>query len=217
MPSRPGKVRLKATVEELLSAGTLLPDPIRPARLDLPAVFGNARSVEIEVGPGKGAFLLARAAARPDLNLLGVEWVRSYALYAADRARRRGRFNVRLLCADAATVFEKMLPELAIWRVHIYFPDPWPKRRHRRRRLLTPAFLKHVCRALRLGGWVGVITDHAEYFRRIRAALGVTTGLAAVPFQAPAGAGDWLVGSNFEKKYAISGRPFHAAAAIRFR
>ena len=215
MKSRPGKVRLKTTPAELRAAGVLLELPRAGVRLDLAALFGNARPVEIEVGPGKGAFLLRRAAERPETNLLGVEWIRSYAAYAADRAYRAGAANIRVLCADAGEVFRSHLPARSAWRVHIYFPDPWPKRRHRRRRLIGAAFMRDACRALRIGGWLGVVTDDAEYFRQIRQALWATGGLAEVSF-APERSGA-LAGSNFANKYAACGKDFQAVAAIRYR
>lgn len=216
MKSKPGRVRLKTDAEVLRSAGLLLeycPD-LGPLRLD--AVFGNPRPVEIEVGSGKGGFLLGRAAARPEINLFGVEWLRRYATYLADRAYRANLPNVRALCADAAEFFKTSLAEDSILRVHIYFPDPWPKHKHRRRRLISPPFLHHVCRALHPGGWLGIITDDTDYVEQIQHALSVTEGLTEIPFT-PCASAEGLVGSNFEKKYSQAGKVFHALAAIRSR
>jgi len=216
MRSRAGKVRLRASPEQLLLARALLPEPCGSARLDLPVTYGNHRPVEIEVGPGKGGFLLARAAARPDANLLGIEWVQSYALYAADRARRATLTNVRLICADAQAVFRTMLPPRCVSRLHIYFPDPWPKRRHHRRRLITPLFIEQARRALRPGGWLGILTDHDQYFSQIRRVIATAGGLVQVPFHPPRAVDNWLVGSNFEKKYVAADKAFHTIAAIRY-
>ncbi len=217
MRSRPGKVRLKTDPAEMAASGIILADVPPSATLDLPAAFGNTRPIEVEIGPGKGAFLLRRAARRPEINLLGVEWVRPYALYVADRAYRARLQNVRAVCADAAVLFRRSLPAESLWRVHIYFPDPWPKRRHRGRRLVTAAFLRDVHEALRPGGWVGTVTDHDEYFQQIRAALAGADGLAEVPFKPVEDEQGWLVGSNFERKYADTGKTFHSAAAMRLR
>ena len=214
MRSRGGKVHIKATAEQLRLANVLLDESLAHRPLDLPAAFGNFRPVEVEIGPGKGAFLLQRAGERPDLNFLGIEWLRSYALYAADRARRRKLTNIRLLCADAAAVIHDGLADATIQRVHIYFPDPWPKRKHHRRRLIKAPFLTDVRRVLRLGGWLGVATDHAGYFRHIRMALAAAPGLAAVPLGRQAGA--WLSESNFERKYTAAGRALFTVAAIRY-
>ncbi|KKL83190.1 hypothetical protein LCGC14_1977250, partial [marine sediment metagenome] len=197
------------------AAGLLLDDALATEKLDLPVLFGNAHPVEVEVGPGKGAFLLRRAAARPEVNFLGVEWALSYACYGADRAFRAGLQNVKLLCGDAETVFRCAVPRQAIQRVHIYFPDPWPKQRHRHRRLVKVPFLRDVREALLLGGSLNIVTDHEEYFRRIRLTVMMTEGLAEVPFVGQAD--EWLVGSNFERKYAASGKKFYAVSAVRLR
>jgi len=217
MPSRPGKVRLKTPPAELLASGILLPDLPPSASLDLPSAFGAARPVEVEIGPGKGAFLVRRARRRPEINLLGVEWVRPYAMLVADRALRAGLANVRILCADAGPLLRGGLAAASLRRVHIYFPDPWPKRRHRGRRLVTAGFLAAVRRALAPGGWVGIVTDDDDYFAQIRRALALADGLAPTPFRPVGDVRGWLVGSNFEKKYAGTGRRFHAAAAVRLR
>ena len=215
MRSRPGKVRPKTDPVELRAAGVLLAETCGDAPLDMAAVFGNGRPVEIEIGPGKGTFLLRRAAERPEVNVLGVEWAPSYAVYVADRAYRAGLENIRVLCADAKDLFRTALPDRSVWRVHIYFPDPWPKRRHRFRRLIEAGFLREVRRALQLGGWLGIVTDQEEYFREIRRIVLATEGLGEAPF--PPGEGASAVGSNFEKKYASQGKAFHAIAAIRLR
>jgi len=215
MKSRPGKVRLKTAPEQLRAAGVLLEPPAFPQTLDLPALFGNTGPVEVEIGPGKGGFLLARARRRNEVNFLGIEWAPAHAAYVADRVFRAGATNVRVLCADAAEVFARRLAGESIFRLHIYFPDPWPKRRHRSRRLIQLPFLVNARQALRLGGWVGIVTDHRDYFQQIAYLLGQVEGLAEVAFAS--GGGDEFVGSNFEKKYAAAGRGFHAIAAIRRR
>jgi len=198
------------------TAGILLDAPAG-GELDLAAFFGNSRLVEVEIGSGKGTFLLARAAARPDMNLLGVERARAYCLYAADRIRRAGLSNIRLIRADAAQLFETFLADESLWRVHIYFPDPWPKRRHHRRRLIQPPFIRHVRRTLQTGGQLVIVTDHLEYFGHIRTVLAGASGFAEVPFPRMADEGGELVGSNFERKYIAQGRPFYNIALLRHR
>jgi tRNA (guanine-N7-)-methyltransferase len=217
MRSRSGKVRrLGVTPQELLQSRFLLDSSLIEKPLDFPAIFGNALPVELEIGSGKGSFLLRRASQRPEINLLGVEWVQKYALYGADRARRAGLGNVKLVCADAAGLFKTSLPDRSLWRVHIYFPDPWPKKKHHRRRLIQPEFLRHVRRVLKLGGWLGIVTDHADYFRQISSALSAVRGLVPVPFHSQTQDGQ-LVGTNFERKYSAGGKPFYRLAALRYR
>lgn len=216
MRSRSGKVRLKTTPDELRSAGFLVDTPTPGQLLDWPAMFGNNLPVEVEIGPGKGAFLLRRAGERPEINLLGVEWVPSYAFYVADRAYRAGLTNVRTLAADAATLFKTNIPEQSLWRVHVYFPDPWPKARHQRRRLLQLPLLNDVKKALKIGGCLGIVTDHDDYFRQIERVVPQLAGMAIVPFPREASS-DLIVGSNFEKKYRGTGKVFHTIAALRYR
>ena len=210
MRSRPGrKLHTRASPEELRAVGILLGESADDGPIDLPGVFGNSLPVEVEIGSGKGAFLLRRAADRPEINLLGIEWLSGYAAYAADRACRAGLKNVRLLCADAEQVFAECLADNSVRRVHIYFPDPWPKRKHLRRRLIKPEFVRHLRRVLCPGGTAHVITDHAEYFQQIRRVLAAASGLSFVEPGGPE-----AVGSNFEKKYAACGKRFYSLAAM---
>ncbi|MFW6066542.1 MAG: tRNA (guanosine(46)-N7)-methyltransferase TrmB [Planctomycetota bacterium] len=184
--------------------------------VDLREVFGNDRPVEVEIGTGKGTFLLARAKARPDVNLLGIEYAKPYCYYAGDRARRHGLGNVRMLHTDAAGVFEKALSDAGVWRVHIYFPDPWPKRKHHRRRLIQPKFVQQARRVLAPGGQLLVVTDHMGYYRHMRRVLGDFPGLARIPLPRLAGFGGEMVGTNFERKYVNQGRRFYAEARLRY-
>ncbi len=198
------------------TAGVLLAQGLTGRPIDFAEVFGNTRPVEIEIGTGKGAFLLARAAGRPDLNFLGIERARTYCDYAADRFRRAGLSNIRMLCTEAADVFRKCLGESCIWRVHIYFPDPWPKRRHHRRRSIRVAFLKDVHRTLRPGGQVIIVTDHFNYFEHIRRVLANTDGFLTVAFPSMTDKNGQLVGTNFERKYIAQGRLFYNTALMKY-
>ena len=198
------------------ASGVIVEDTAAEGTVDLAKIFGNARPVELEIGTGKGAFLLARAAARAELNFLGLEWARAYCLYAADRIRRAGLQNARMLCTEAGHFFKVCLPDASLWRIHIYFPDPWPKRRHHRRRLIKPGFVADLCRVLRPGGELLVITDHLDYFEQIRRVLSLAKGLAYVPFPRMADRGGELVGTNFERKYILQGRQFYKLAYMRY-
>jgi len=186
------------------------------APLDLPAIFGNDRPVELEIGCGKGTFILARASARPELNLLGIEWAKAYAIYTADRARRAGCESIRMLRTDAGAFVRDFVPDSSIWRVHVYFPDPWPKRRHRRRRLIQPGFVHEVRRILQPGGQFLMVTDHFDYFQQMRNVMeAYRDGFVPVRFPSFTGDEGELVGTNFERKYIAQGRPFFSAAFLR--
>ncbi len=199
------------------TTGILLPiDPLRD-RLDLPGIYGNRRPVELEIGTGKGTFLLERARQRPEVNFLGIEYAKAYGLYAADRFRRHSLKNARMICADAAAVIADALPPASIFRVHIYFPDPWPKRKHHRRRLIQPTFVQQVLRILQPGGQLLIKTDHRGYFSWMRGVLSDTPGLARTEFpQVVDSERPGKVGTNFERKYIREGRYFYRMAFLRY-
>ncbi|HEY8503017.1 MAG TPA: tRNA (guanosine(46)-N7)-methyltransferase TrmB [Gemmataceae bacterium] len=120
--------------------------------LDWSALFGNDRPVEVEVGFGKGTFLVHAAQARPETNFFGIEIERKYYYYAASRAARRNLRNVRVCCADAKVFLRDHVADGSVEVVHVYFPDPWWKRRHWKRRLFTPDFAATCARILRAAG-----------------------------------------------------------------
>lgn len=202
--------------EEFDTAGVFIEHPVTAGVLDLPALFGNTRPVELEIGSGKGTFLAARAAARPEINFLGIEYARGYCLYTADRLKRAGLENVRMLCVDAGPWVKRCLADASIWRLHVYFPDPWPKQRHHRRRLIQGAFVKQAVRILQPGGQFIVVTDHRDYFEQVRRLLTDVPGLATIPFPKMSDLEGELVGTNFERKYIAQGRPFHWIARMRY-
>src|SRR5437588_11136384 len=97
-------------------------------RLDLAKVFGNDNPVVLEIGSGKGRFLTASAVEQPDVNFVGIEKSLHYHRVIRERIAKRGLVNVRLINFDAFPVLQKMLPDASIAEVHIYFPDPWPRK-----------------------------------------------------------------------------------------
>lgn len=200
------------------TAGVLLDDAVARAPLNWAELFPErlAAPVEIEIGVGKGTFLLARAKQRPEINLLGIEYAKVYAAYTADRIRRAGLTNVRMLATDAGPVFRKWLPDESVWRVHVYFPDPWPKRKHNRRRLIQGPFARDVWRVLKPGGQWLIVTDHADYFRQVRRVLDTAEGFIEIPFPRMLDTDEHIVGTNFERKYRVAGRDFYRAALVKY-
>ncbi len=134
-------------------------------------IFGNTKAVEVEIGSGTGIFLLAAAASRPDTNFLAIEKSKSRAYALAEVVRKRALNNAIVLHADATCVVESMLPPQSVQAFHIYFPDPWWKRRHERRRIFTPEFVDAIASALRSGGYVYVATDVDSVFTLMRESL----------------------------------------------
>ena len=188
-------------------------------KIDFVRIFGRAGPVHIEIGTGKGTFLLNQAGAQPGDNFLGIEWARKYYRYAVDRIGRWGLTNVRIIRTDAATFLADFIPDNSVECFHIYFPDPWPKKRHHKRRFICPANLEHLIRCLRTGGQLKIATDHADYFEQIKQVLTVGAAQCAFPrleqidFLPTAGAeaSEW-VGTNFERKYLKDQRPIYTLA-----
>lgn len=180
-----------------------LPRPISWSML-----FGNDNPVELEIGMGKGTFLTDAAKAQPETNFFGLEYARWYWRYASDRLRRNNCQNARTARAEAGFFLREFVPDGSLSIVHIYFPDPWPKKRHHKRRLIQPPFLLQVQRILKPAGRLQIVTDHEDYFDHIKQVI------AASPLkQIEYTPGD--VGTNFQRKYQKEGRTFHAIAAER--
>lgn len=182
--------------------------------VDLKRWFGPAcsdRPLELEIGSGKGTFLVQQAAQTPRVNYIGLEYARSYWKYAADRCRRRGLENVRLVRVEADFFVRNYVPDACLRQVHIYFPDPWPKKRHHKRRLIQAPFLRELHPRLEARGLVRIATDHDDYFRWMIEQAALVAGLfERLAFESPESAGEGeLVGTNFERRYRREGRPFH--------
>jgi tRNA (guanine-N7-)-methyltransferase len=189
--------------------------PLDHGPIDLGGWFGDARRdqpLELEIGSGKGTFLVQQAESSPEVNYIGLEYARGFWRYAADRCRRRGLENVRMLHIEAGAFVRNYVPVGSLRCVHIYFPDPWPKKRHHKRRLVQAPFLTQLHRVIAPGGQVRLATDHSEYFHWMTEhATQVAELFERTPFQPHASASDGeLVGTNFERKYRREGRPFHA-------
>ena len=135
-----------------------------PQLWDQEQLFPTSQPLEVEVGSGKGLFLYRQATASPQKNLLGIEISSKYARFSASRLARAGLTNARVVHADARQVFCEMLPDASLAAIHIYFPDPWWKKRHHKRRLLTAGFASQISRTLISGGFLHFWTDVAETY-----------------------------------------------------
>ena len=198
---------------------TMRPVAVAVAELDhwdWPRVFNNAQPVELEIGTGKAGFLLRRAQEHPERNFLGIEWANEYYRFAVDRMQRWQVANVRLLRADASHFIRVVCPRNSLSALHVFYPDPWPKRRHHKRRLFQKPFVDAAVDCLVPGARWAVQTDHAEYFQVIVDLLRGQAELEEVPFDDPEfGVDAARVATNFEIKYAREGRPLYQIAVRR--
>lgn len=177
-------------------------------RLDFLQAFGNSHPVEVELGAGDGSFLAARAASVPDRNFLGVERLLGRLRKLDRKAHRAGLDNVRCLRIEAAYFLEWMLTPGTVSALHVYFPDPWPKRRHWKRRLINERFAELAHVALVPGGEVFLRTDHTGYFEAMEPVFTNSPGFDRIPTP-PDLAG---VLTDFEREFHAQGIPTHHAA-----
>ena len=134
-----------------------------PGALDIDSLFDRRAPTVLEIGFGSGDSLVEQAAAHPDWNFIGVEVHEPGVGHCLLCIRDRELSNLRLIRQDAIEVLERQLPAHSLERINLYFPDPWPKKRHHKRRILTAPFLDLCGRALRAGGTLHIATDWADY------------------------------------------------------
>jgi tRNA (guanine-N7-)-methyltransferase len=154
---------------------------VPPAPLNLPDLFGNENPLEVEVGTGRGLFLVNAGTTCPGTNFLGVEYDYKEARRAARRLQKRELANVRILGADASVVLPRFLPDACAQALHVYFPDPWWKRRHKRRRVFNAEFLNQAARILESGALLHAWTDVEEYFGVMTALVAANPEFAPLP------------------------------------
>ena len=177
------------------------------APFDPVALFSAASPLEAELGTGKGRFLIESGRLHPERNFLGLERSLSYYRIARDRIRKSGLTNVRVLRADASE-FVREAPGESVEGLHVYFPDPWPKKKQRKRRLIDAVLLSTAFRMLRAGGSLRIVTDHADYAAFIRASLDEAIGSGAAWEESPWGRGEVPPPTHYELKYRQAGREF---------
>jgi tRNA (guanine-N7-)-methyltransferase len=188
------------------------------ASLDPRSLFERSDvPLELEIGSGKGTFLMQQAAAQTDTNFLGIEWSREFYRYAADRARRNQRANVLLLHDDGSEFVRFKCATGIVNVLHLYFTDPWPKKRHHKRRFVQNDTMEAMHRILQPDGCIHLVTDHDDLWAWYRDHAKRHTRLfEEQPFNPPSSAGlGEVVGTNFERKYQREGRPFHAMTLTR--
>lgn len=139
-----------------------LPAPVLP-KWNIAQLFGNENPLEIDAGSGKGRFLLARATRHPHVNHLAIERQKNRIEKVARKAARAHCQNIRLIQAEITFILENMISDNAVQTLYVFYPDPWPKRRHHNRRLMQSAFLDLATRKLQPGGKLHFATDNLDY------------------------------------------------------
>ena len=151
-----------------------------PTTLDLPTLFGRTAPRMLEIGFGAGEALLEFATAHPEVDCIGVEVHRpgvGRLLLGAEAAALR---NLRVICHDAVEVLQHQLAPASIALAHIFFPDPWPKKRHHKRRLIQPPFVELLAKAIAPGGTLRLATDWEPYAEHMREVIGASSAFVNV-------------------------------------
>jgi len=190
----------------------LLPS-CKEGRIDPRKWFNNySAPFEIEIGSGKGTFLLQESKKRENPNYLGFEWSAEFYRYAADRLRRNHIANVKMMYGDATEFLQYWCEYCVADVIHLYFSDPWPKTRHHKRRVIQHKSLETFHRVLKPHGIMHVVTDHDELWDWCEGHFEQNNHLfSRTEFKSALSANEGeLVGTNFERKYRHEGRPFYA-------
>ncbi len=177
--------------------------PYQERPLDLAAACGRDAPVILEVGLGNGESLAAMAAASPEINFLGVEVHRPGVGRLLNLVEAQGLRNVRVICHDAVDVLRHQIPDAGLDGLQLYFPDPWPKKRHHKRRIVQPAWVDLVARKLRPGGLLHMATDWEHYAQHMMEIMEANPA-----FENTAGAGRFSphTGRRPETKFERRGR-----------
>ncbi len=171
-----------------------------------PAIFGRRAPLEIEIGAGKGEFIIERAGTRPEHDFLAIELSAAVTRVLAVRCGRAGLENLRVARIDGRTLVNLLLADASVAAYHVYFPDPWPKGRHLKHRLFTPPFAAGIFRTLEPGGIAYIATDVREYAGEIFAMI-EGAGFIRAAELAP-GARQ----TGFARKYLAAGKAVYSAS-----
>jgi tRNA (guanine-N7-)-methyltransferase len=188
------------------------------APLDLLAIFGRPAPLHVDLGCGDGSFLCELAGRFPSKNFLGIERLAGRVAKTAGKAANVD--NVRVLHAETAYAVRYLLPGESVETFYLFFPDPWPKRRHHRRRIFTKDFLNSILRALEPNGLLRVATDHLDYFRQIERCAADPLKESSSKFDClNQSSSPWfemdnrddaqLPSTKFEKKFCAQGAPIY--------
>ncbi|MDQ6655577.1 MAG: tRNA (guanosine(46)-N7)-methyltransferase TrmB [Verrucomicrobiota bacterium] len=180
--------------------------------LDLVAVFGRVAPLEVDLGCGDGTVLTALAAQHPERDFLGIEQLRGRTATGCRKIARLHLTNARMMRADISRAPADLLPRGAVTRFHLLFPDPWPKRRHHIRRVVTPEWLRAIAAALVPAGTIRMVTDDATYLGQMQHALAAVPELRATPDSMGE---EEMPQSTFEQHFRSLGVPIHRLLAVK--
>jgi tRNA (guanine-N7-)-methyltransferase len=184
-----------------------LPRPFEQALL-----YSRVQPLEVEVGSGKGLFIAAAVQANPEHNFLGIELAQKYARYAAARLARIEAPNGRMIGGDALALFRDWFPDNSLAAIHVYFPDPWWKKRHKKRRVLNEQFLRHAERTLAPGGRLHFWTDVKEYYQSTLELIAATVKLTGpLPVAEKPAEHDLDYRTHFERRTRKNDEPVYRA------
>ena len=178
------KIRGQLDLSRFLKMGEELPKPWSGE-----AFFGRVAPLELEIGSGKGLFLRQAAAAEPSHDFLGVEVAYRYALISAAQLSKHSVTNALMVCVDAAKLLSDWFEPESLAAVHVYFPDPWWKKSHRKRRIMRADVVKLIENRLFSGGTLYFRTDVEEYYRSTLALMAAEPSLSG-PFETESGAAE---------------------------
>ncbi len=175
-------------------------------------LFGRDAPTDVEIGSGKGKFLNELATVQPERNILAIERSGKYQRLCCDRVARRGLTNVRLMRTTGEDLLFRLLAESCVEIFYVLFSDPWPKKRHHKRRFFKAENIAGITRALAPGGRLMVKSDHDAYAEVISEVLAAAPGLELI--DAEAAFADLPI-TGFEYKYRIEGRTIHQWALVK--
>jgi len=173
--------------------------PFTEEKIDFAKIFGNTQNITLEIGFGMGLTTAEIAQANPDKNYIGIEVHRPGIGKLLWEIEKRSLSNIRIIEYDAVYAVEKMIPQCSLSAVHIFFPDPWQKKRHRKRRLVQRPFTEILANCLTTGGYLYMVTDWEDYANHALEELSATVTLknAYDGFAMPQ---SWRPVTKFEKK-----------------
>ena len=180
-PGRTTAAQKKALTDLMPRFGT----DFQERRIDLEALFGRGAKKVLDIGFGDGEALLTAAANNPGIDYLGVEVHDPGIGHLLLLLERAGLINVRVIQRDAVEVLESMLGDACLDGVNVFFPDPWPKKRHYKRRLIQPPVASEFARVIKLGGLLHIATDWQNYAEHIQEVIAASAAFTKIPAGRP--------------------------------